>query len=221
MEKRKVGKVNINTELFNYDKALYIIDMNNGFVNFGAMANTSYNALIPHQLRMVEKFRKEGGMVNFILEAHEDDALEFKKYPIHCLKGSEEAKLVKELAPEEDKEDTYTYYKNSINGMLNDELREDIKRLKALREIVIEGVCADLCVMDFARTLARYLDEVGRDAQIFVVKEGIDTFDAEGHNRDEWMDIACKVMEQAGIEVVETFEDLENREQVLGLRKEV
>ena len=29
------------------EKALYIIDMNNGFVNFGAMANPSYNALIP------------------------------------------------------------------------------------------------------------------------------------------------------------------------------
>lgn len=31
------------------EKALYIIDMNNGFVNFGAMANPKYNDLVPEQ----------------------------------------------------------------------------------------------------------------------------------------------------------------------------
>ena len=48
------------------EKALYIIDMNNGFVNFGAMANPKYNELVPEQLKLIEKVRKEKGIINFI-----------------------------------------------------------------------------------------------------------------------------------------------------------
>lgn len=201
-----------------YEKALYIVDMNNGFVNFGAMANPKYNELVREQLKAIEKMRKEGGLVNFILEGHNKDAVEFKTYPSHCVLGTKEAELIPELIQEQDKENTRTYYKNSINGMLNTKLQEDIKALKNLREIIIEGVCADLCVMDFARTLARYLDELDRDTKIFIVKSAIDTFDAPGHNREEWLRIAKMVMEQAGIEYVEDVNELNERELVYKLK---
>lgn len=202
-----------------FKKALYMIDMNNGFVNFGAMANPKYNELVPEQLKMIEKFRKENEMVNFILEAHDENAIEFKNYPAHCIKGTKEAELIPEFINEQNKENTRTYYKNSINGMLNRNLQKEIKTLKNLREIVVEGVCADLCVMDFARTYLRYLDEINKEATMFVVKQAIDTFDAPGHNREEWINIACKIMEQAGAIVVENIEELEEKEKLFGLRK--
>jgi len=201
------------------EKALYIIDMNNGFVNFGVMANQAYNSLLPEQLRMIEKIRKEKGLINFILDGHKTDSVEFKSYPKHCVIDTPEAKLVPELLPEQTKVNTNTYYKNSINGMLNGNVREDIRKLKALKEVIFEGVCADLCVMDFARTYARYLDEINKEVKLFAVKNAIDTYDAPLHNREEWLDIAYKVMAQAGIEVVENFEELEEREQTLGLRR--
>ena len=40
----------------NIRKALYIIDMNNGFVNFGNMANPKYNELVSEQLKLINKF---------------------------------------------------------------------------------------------------------------------------------------------------------------------
>ena len=201
------------------EKALYIIDMNNGFVNFGAMANSTYNNLVPEQLKMVEKIRRENGQINFILEGHKENALEFKTYPKHCVLGTPEADLIPELINEQNKVNTNTYYKNCINGMLNIKVRRDIRKLKALKEVIFEGVCSDLCVMDFARTYARFLDEINRDVKLFVVKNAIDTFDAPGHNRDEWNDIAYKVMEQAGIKVVENIEELEEKEKILGLKR--
>ena len=201
------------------EKALYIIDMNNGFVNFGAMANSKYNDLVPEQLRMIRKIREEKGIVNFILEGHKEDSLEFKSYPKHCVIGTGEAELVPELLPEQNKINTYTYYKNCINGMLTGDVQKDIKRLKALKEVIFEGVCADLCVMDFARTYARYLDQINKEIKLFVVKNAVDTFDAPGHDRNEWLDIAYKVMAQAGITVVESYEELEEKEKTLGLRK--
>lgn len=199
-------------------KALYMVDMNNGFVRFGSMANPNYNDLVSEQQKMINKFRQENQLVNFILEGHRNDALEFASYPEHCILGTKEADLIDEYIPEQIKPNTMTYYKNCINGMLNRDLQDDIKLLKNLKEIVIEGVCADLCVMDFARTYARYLDEINHEAKIFVVRNAIDTFDAPGHSRDEWLDIAEKVMRQAGIIMVDDIVELENQEKKLKLR---
>lgn len=47
-------------ELCEYTKALYTIDMNNGFVNFGAMANPNYNKLVPEQLRLLIDLELKG-----------------------------------------------------------------------------------------------------------------------------------------------------------------
>ena len=198
-------------------KVLYNIDMNNGFVNFGAMANPNYNNLVPEQIKLIEKMKREKGITNFILEGHNEDALEFKTYPKHCVLGTEEAELIPELKTYQNNKNAYTFYKNSINGMLNLDVQEQIKRLKNLKEIIYSGVCSDLCVMDFARTNARFLDYINKDVKLFVVKSTIDTFDAPNHNRDEWNEISYKVMKQAGIEVVEDVNELENCEKELGL----
>ena len=201
-----------------YKKAFYLVDMNNGFVNFGPMANPNYNDLVKEQLKMIQKFRREDELVNFILEAHDEDAREFKTYPKHCIKGTKEAELIPEFIEEQNKENTKTYYKNSINGMLNRTLQDDIMRLKNLKEIIIEGVCADLCVMDFTRTQARFLDEINKEAKIFVVKNAIDTYDAPDHNREKWLNITYDVLKQAGIILVDDIEDLEKKERIYKLR---
>ncbi len=201
----------------NIRKSLYMIDMNNGFVNFGNMANPKYNELVNEQLKLINKFRKENQLVNFVLEGHTTDSIEFDSYPSHCVLGTKEAELIPEFIDEQNKENTRTYYKNSINGMLNRNLQDDIKNQGNLNEIVIGGVCADLCVMDFARTFSRYLDEINRRAKIFVVENTIDTYDSLDHNREEWMDIAKKVMTQAGIIMVPNIEELERKEKELGL----
>ena len=201
----------------NIRKALYMIDMNNGFVNFGNIANPKYNELVNEQLKLINKFRKENQLVNFVLEGHTTDSIEFDSYPSHCVLGTKEAELIPEFIDEQNKENTRTYYKNSINGMLNRNLQDDIKNQDNLNEIVIGGVCADLCVMDFARTFSRYLDEINRRAKIFVVENTIDTYDSLDHNREEWMDISKKVMTQAGIIMVPNIEELERKEKELGL----
>lgn len=198
-----------------YEKALFMIDMNKGFVVKGAMANNEYLKLVPEQLKLIDKFRKENGLVNFILEGHTKDSLEFTKYPEHCVLGTDEAELIDEFMPEQNKDNTKTYYKNSINGMNNENLRKDIKDLKNLKEIVIAGVCTDLCVFDFTLALSRYLDELNEDVKIFVVKSCIDTFDAPGHNKEEWTNMSLKFLEQAGVIIANDFEDLENKEKVL------
>lgn len=200
-----------------FTKALFIVDMNNGFVNFGAMANPEYNSLVPEQLKLIEKFRKEEQLVNFIMEGHLEEAVEFLLYPKHCVFDTPEVELIPELKPEENHENTNIYYKNSINGGLNLDLQIDIEDWSDLKEIVIAGVCTDLCVLDFARTLARFMDEINHKVKIFVVASAVSTFDAPGHNKEEETERAYHMMEATGIEIVEDFEALEKREKELKL----
>lgn len=200
-----------------YSKALYMIDMNNGFVNFGAMANPAYNELVPEQLKLIEYFRKEDELVNFVLEGHEKGSTEFLSYPEHCVLGTGEAELIPEFIGEQNKPNTKTYYKNCINGMLIPEVQQDVKELENLDVAVFAGVCEDLCVEDFARTFARFRDQLNRLTKLYVVRNCVDTFDAPGHAREEWKRIAEMVMTQAGVEYVDTVEELE--EKIKGLRK--
>lgn len=201
-----------------YKKALYIVDMNNGFVNFGAMANPEYNKLVPEQLKLIKRFREEGELINFILEGHISGAREFDKYPEHCVMGTPEAELIPEFVDEQYLANTNKYFKNCINGMFNQELQKDIIGMKNLREIIVEGVCTDLCVMYFVINMLTYLDEINKDVSLFVVKNAIDTFDAPGHSREEWTEIAYKVMQQAGAILVDDFVELEQKEKQLKLR---
>lgn len=206
-------------DLKEYRRALYNIDMVQGFVNFGPMSNQNYNALIPEQVRIIEDFLKSGDSINFIGEGHSKNALEFQNYPEHCVLGTPEADFIPELSEFVKLSNTRIYRKNSINGMLNDQLRSDIRDMSSLQEAVFMGVCEDLCVMDFVRTYARYLDEINRKVNLFVVGNTVDTFDAPGHSRDEWKRIARMVMEQAGVIYVDTFEELKEKEKTLFLER--
>lgn len=200
-----------------FTKALFIVDMNEGFVNFGAMHNKEYNELVPEQKKLIEKFRREEQLVNFIMEGHLEDAVEFLLYPGHCIAGTKETELIPDFKEEETKENTNIYYKNSINGGLNLDLHIDLEELRDLKEIVIAGVCTDLCVLDFAKTLARLMDEVNKNVHIFVVASAVSTFDAPGHNREEETKYAFEVMRKSGIEIVNDFDHLERREKELKL----
>ncbi|MDE5630685.1 MAG: cysteine hydrolase, partial [Bacilli bacterium] len=200
-----------------FAKALFIVDMNNGFVNFGAMHNKAYNDLVPEQQKLIDKFRREEQLVNFIMEGHVEDAVEFLLYPGHCIADTPEAELIPQLKKEEEKENTNIYYKNSINGGLNMDLAIDLEELTDLKEIVIAGVCTDLCVLDFAKTLARLVEEINLHVHIFVVASAVSTFDAPGHNKEEETAYAFEVMRKSGIEVVDDFDHLERREKELKL----
>ena len=204
-------------KLKDYRRALYNIDMVQGFVNIGPMSNKEYNKLVPEQLKFLEDFKTSNDCINFIGEGHSENALEFESYPKHCVIGTEEAEFIKEFRNYLDLKNTRIYRKNSINGMFNDQLRKDILEMTNLDICVFVGVCEDLCVMDFVRTYARYLDEINRKVNLFVIEDAVDTFDSANHSRSEWKRIARMVMEQAGVIYVKDYAEFKEKEKVLML----
>ena len=195
----------------NNKKILYVIDMVKGFVNEGVMHDDYIANSIEEQISLIKKFRKENQTIAFIKEAHDENCVEFDTFPAHCIKGTSEAELVEEL--KEYEEDALVYLKNCTSAIFAPNLIKDLDKMKNLEEIVVCGCCTDICVINFVIPLKNYLNQVNRKIKIVVVEKATETYDAPNHNRDEYNEIAYKLIKQSGIEVVKNTKELERIEQ--------
>lgn len=185
------------------EKALIVVDMVNGFIREGAMKDNYIERIIPKIEELIKKFNKEDEGIIFIKDTHEKDALEFKKFPKHCVKNSTEADLVNELKKYES--NSLVYEKNSTSAIFAPYFMEDISKMEKLKEVFITGCCTDICVMNLAVPLVNYFDQENKDVKVMVFEDATETFEAPNHNRDEYNEMAYKFMEQAGVQIVKKY----------------
>lgn len=197
----------------NFEKALYVIDMVNGFVKEGIMHDEYIAHTISEQVTLIKKFKKENQGVALIGEGHSKNCTEFQTFPEHCILGTSEAEFVDEI--KEYEEDSIVYRKNSTSALFAPGLMEDMEKMKNLKEIVVCGCCTDICVLNFVVPLKNYFNQINKDIKIFVVESATETYGAPNHDRKEYNEIAYKLMKQAGIEVVANIKELENKESQL------
>lgn len=195
-------------ELEELKQLLIVVDMVNGFVRKGAMADPKIAKIIPEQLRLIKMIlaKKEG--LAFIKDAHELDCREFERFPIHCVIGTEEAELVDELKPYE--KEALVYRKNSTSAIFAPNFMEDIKRMKNLKEVIVTGCCTDICDMNLAIPLQNYFDQNNQKVDIVIPTNAVETYDAPYHNRDEYTEMAYKFFEQSGIQLVKKYGGMKN-----------
>jgi len=185
------------------ERLLIVVDMVNGFVKEGNMADPYIARIIPAQEKLIQEILKENEGLAFIKDTHKLDASEFDRYPIHCVEGTFESELVSELQPYE--KDALVYEKNSTSTIYAPNFLDDIRKMKSLREVIISGCCTDICVTNLAIPLQNYFDEENRRIDITVPIDTVETYDAPVHNRDEYNNMAFKLMEQAGIKLVKSY----------------
>lgn len=183
---------------------LIIVDMVNGFVREGIMADSYIEHIIPEQIRLIKEFLKKEEGIAFVKESHSEDSIEFKTFPKHCVKGTSEAELVDELKPFE--KDALVYLKNSTSAMFAKNFLRDIDEMINLRNVVITGCCTDICDLNLAIPLKNYFNEYNREVDIYVPVNAVETYDAPNHNRDEYNEMAFKLMNQSGIKLVRKYE---------------
>ncbi|PXX79617.1 cysteine hydrolase family protein [Dielma fastidiosa] len=172
-------------------KALFVIDMVNGFVKEGAMHDIKIMSIVPCIENLVREF---DGDCYFIRDAHDRDAIEFKSFPSHCVKGTSESEVIDELRPYVKKE----ILKNSTNAFH----AIDPHLYDGYDEFVLCGCCTDICVLQFALSLKTYLNQIDSNHKVKVVKAGVATYDAQHHKAEGYHSMALKLMEQSGIELI-------------------
>lgn len=181
---------------------LFIVDMNNGFARKGALSSSRVEDVIPNIEKITEKFIRNNHQVYAFTDCHDNDAIEFKEYPVHCVRGSEESELVEELKKFRDY--ITLIEKNSTNGFLEHGVDNIINELyeNGCEEFVIVGCCTDICVCNFAMTLKCYLNKENKMGKVIVPLEGVETFDAPYHPGDFMNMVALRIMAQNGVNLV-------------------
>ena len=126
--------------------------------------------IIPHIQRLLAEKRAQGTIAIFLCDNHAPDDLEFRMFPPHCIRGTEEADVVPELRAYTD----VVIPKRRYSGFFGTDLDQ---RLQLLRPdtITVVGVCTDICVL---HTVA---DARNRDYSVVVPKDCVATFDKEAH----------------------------------------
>ena len=211
-------KKDLINELKKYKKMLYVVDMVNGFVNEGVLHDKHINVIIPEQIKLIEKFKKENEGIAFIKDTHTKDSAEFKTFPCHCIEGTSESMLVPELQVYE--KDALVYPKNSTSAMFAKGMIRDLESLENLEEVIGIGCCTDICVTNFLIPLKNYFNENNKDITIFAIKNMMDTYHIPGiHDREEYENMAYKLMAQAGIILVNDINELIKTENKMGFTK--
>ena len=183
---------------------LVVVDMINGFINQGALADPSINLITPNITKLVDIYTKHQQPVLAFIDAHSEDAIEFQSFPTHCLKSSYESELIEELLPY--KALMTIIEKNSTNGFFAVDFDEYLASLGSLNQIIITGCCTDICVLQFTLTLKTYFNQNDLKCELIVPKNCVDTFGNEFHDKEHYNLVALDLMRGAGVTVVDSVE---------------
>lgn len=137
-------------------KLLAVIDMQNDFID-GALGTAEAEQIVGAVSDKISSMRREGAAVVFTRDTHGADYLstsEGKKLPVeHCIRGSHGWEISEKL----DTADSKIIDKPTFGSY---ELAEYAASLENLDEIVLVGLCTDICVISNAMLLKAKLPEV-------------------------------------------------------------
>ena len=152
--------------------ALLVVDMVVGFMEPGhnLYCGDEAREIVPRVRRLIEDELAKGSAVFFICDNHDPDDLEFQMFPVHCVKGTEEAEVIDELAGY----DGVVIPKRRYSAFYDTDLERRLAEL-APDKIIICGVCTDICVMHTAS------DARNRDYSVEVPADCVASFDASAH----------------------------------------
>ncbi len=193
-------------KLKDVERAVFLIDMNNGFCKEGNLADPTINHIVPNIAPIIRKALEDGEAFFVVNDRHTKDSVELKRYPEHCM-GGQESRTIKELAIYEPYANR-TFYKNSTCALFAPGVIDTFLEMGNLKEVIIVGCCTDICIQNFAIALRNFFDEMNISAEIVVPKDAVETFHIEGvHDRKENNERAYTVMENTGIKLVKTMKE--------------
>lgn len=179
--------------------ALVIVDMINGFAREGVLKSPRVEALIPEIVRLSASCEESGIAKLAFADCHTGASPEFDAYPAHCLGGTSEGEMVREIK----EVGGYTLIpKNSTNGFLEDAFQAWLLDNGRIDTFIVTGDCTDICVQQFAVTLKTWFNRQDRKSRVIVPVNAVDTYDLGLHNGDLMHVVALYTMMGNGVEVV-------------------
>lgn len=165
-------------------KILIVVDMLNDFIDEKGALFCGRQALqlIPFIRSRIDEYRASGDVVIFLRDSHDEDDLEFKRFPKHAIAGTWGSEIISELTSLSKDDHTSEVHHTTIiskqrySGFYDTDLELTLSLLPAgSDQVEVVGVCTSICVMDTVGGLAN------RDYKIRVPAAGVADFDPEAH----------------------------------------
>ncbi len=175
---------------------LVVVDMVEGFVNFGALADKKIDKITPNITNLIKHINKENTKVIVFRDSHNVNDEEFKTFPVHCLKGSLESQFIPQIKALENQIDL-DIEKNTTNGFITKKFQKLIKNC-TFDNVIVTGCCTDICVLNFVTSYINFIKRNHLKTRIIVVEDACYTFDGKNHNAQEFHNKAIKKMKEMG-----------------------
>ncbi len=159
--------------------AIIVIDMLEEFVH-GRLKSPQAEEIIPVIHQILLKARAKDIPVIFVADNHFPVDHELVIWGPHAMRGSREARIIKELEPNEK---DYVLYKRSYSGFRDTGLDILLRDLK-VDTLILTGIHTHICVLHTAWDAFYY------GYKLIIVKDGVAAFSKEDH------EYALKYMEK-------------------------
>lgn len=194
----------LDVTLFNRPQTLLLhIDIVEGFLNYGALHSKEVAKIVPAVVELNDKLMKATKV--FVLDEHPQNAEEFDAYPPHCIEGTGESDLVKELVPYIQQPDR-VFKKNSTNVFHAPGFVEWLENNRP-DTIILVGDVTDICVLQAGLSLRTWFNQHNHDVRMIVPIEGVETFDLDAtlHDADLHNLFALYNLRMNGLEIVQSL----------------
>ena len=144
--------------------AVVVIDMLNDFVREdGALTcGDRVSNIVEPIAERVEEARRYGQTVVYMCDSHREDDPEFDQYGPHAVRGTEGARVIDELEPQEK---DYVLTKRRYSAFFQSELLLALLE-NEVTKVEIAGVCTNICVLFTAADAVSYGFEVWVDPEM-------------------------------------------------------
>ena len=151
-----------------------VMDMLKGFLEPGhnLYCGDASRDIVPNVRGLLRREQEAGSTILFICDNHEPDDLEFRMFPVHCVKGTDETHVIPELR--EFVAGDNLIPKNRYSGFFDTDLEERLRELSP-EAVIVCGVCTDICVLHTAA------DARNRDYTVEVPTDCVASFDPDAH----------------------------------------
>jgi nicotinamidase-related amidase len=159
--------------------AVIVIDIANDFVyHSGVIADAGgpeyqqrAQAIIPRLRRLLDQARRAGVTVIYATDAHTPADSELKKWPPHAMKGTRQAEIVPDLAPQPN---DVVLDKTTYSPFLSTDLDRVLKE-RGITRLYIVGLHTDCCARHTSG------DAFQRGYDLVWVTDGLQAFTDEAH----------------------------------------
>jgi len=183
-------------------RLLVIVDMVNGFINEGALADKKIDAITPSIIKLTKRAIYRNVNIIAFVDTHQIGDEEFIHFPEHCIKGTKECELIPQLLPYANK--FKIIEKNTVNGFRTKQFQKIIEK-NVYDEIIVTGCCTDICVEAFVKDLLNFNKANNRSTKVIIPEYAVYTFDLPEHNALKCHKEALQRMEKQGAVVVYDF----------------